>query len=76
MSADNLKAEDGAEFSGRVERLEGGIFRASCYARIDHKRSVSTETPDYRMCESANEGEEWIKRQAERRGFSKYRLMP
>ena len=76
MSAGDLKAEDGAEFFGRVELLEDGRFRASCFARIDRKQGVSTEEPKIRLFQSANEGEDWISYQAQRRGFSKYRLLP
>lgn len=49
MSAGGLKAEDGAEFFGRIEFIDEGKFRASCFARIDRKQNVSTEEPKTRM---------------------------
>jgi hypothetical protein len=71
-----LMAEDGAEFFGRVEPLEDGRFRVSCYARIDRKDSEGREEPKTRLFRSANEGEDWISYQAQRRGFAKYHLLP
>ena len=76
MSAGGLKAEDGAQFFGRVELIDEDKFRASCFARIDRKQNLSTEEPKTRMFTTANEAEDWISYQAQRRGFAKYHLLP
>ncbi|MGO8711343.1 MAG: hypothetical protein ACLQUZ_04645 [Rhizomicrobium sp.] len=69
-----MKAEDGAEFFGRIDPVDDGQFRASCYARLDHRHSVETETPDSMICPSVAVAKEWMERQAGRRGFKKYKL--
>ncbi len=70
----NLKAEDGAEFFARIEPVEGQ-FRASCPAQLDNRHSVATESPDYMMCATVEEAEQWIEREAGRRGFRQYKLL-
>jgi hypothetical protein len=71
-----LKAEDGAEFFGVVESIEGGrLFRASCHARRDHNDKVETEMREFRICPNADDAEKWIAQRAAQRGFSAYKLL-
>ena len=74
MKKSALTAENGAEFFGHIQELEGGEVRASCYAQQDHKHSVETETPEIKMVASVAAAEEWIAQQAGRRGFKKYKM--
>jgi hypothetical protein len=72
----SLKAEDGAEFFGAVESIEGGrLFRASCHARRDHNDKVETEMREFRICPNAAEAEKWIAQKAAQRGFLTYKLL-
>ena len=65
MKQPSLKAEDGAEFFGRVEPIEGQL-RASCYVRTDNR----IEGQNFKMCKSEDEVLKWIAQQAGERGFS------
>lgn len=72
----NLKAEDGAEFFGAVESIEGGrLFRASCHARRDHNDQVEAEMREFRICPNAADAEKWIAQKAAQRGFPGYKLV-
>ena len=72
----SLKAEDGAEFFGVVESIEGGrLFRASCHARRDHNDEVETEMRQFRICPNATDAEKWIAQKAAQRGFPGYKLL-
>jgi hypothetical protein len=71
-----LKAEDGAEFFGAVESIEGGrLFRASCHARRDCNDEVETEMREFRICPNAADAEKWIAQKAAQRGFPGYKLL-
>lgn len=65
----SLKAGDGAQFFGTIERMEGGLFRASCYAQL----GLETDTREFRMCPTEADAEKWIARRATRRGFLTYK---
>ena len=52
MSAGGLKAEESAEFFGRIELLEEDKFRAELLCGIDRKLNVSTEEPKTRIFKS------------------------
>jgi hypothetical protein len=69
MKRSSLKAEDGAEFFGLVEPVDG-LFRASCYA----KTTLQTEEPEFRMHASEDEALRWIGLRARQRGFHNWRL--
>jgi hypothetical protein len=72
----SLKAEDGAEFFGAVESIEGGrLFRASCHARRDHNDKVESEMREFRICPNAADAEKWIAQKAAQRGFPTYKLL-
>jgi hypothetical protein len=72
----SLKVEDGAEFFGAVESIEGGrLFRASCHARRDHNDQVETEMREFRICPNAADAEKWIAQKAAQRGFPTYKLL-
>jgi hypothetical protein len=72
MKQPALRAVDGARFFGTIDSLDNGrMFRATCYAQIDHK---STEQPEIRMFASDDEAEQWIGQEARRRGFDAYSL--
>ena len=73
MRKPSLRAEDGAEFFGVVESVEGK-FRASCYAQIDYKGGVETEEPEYFLCASEDEAVGWIELRTSQRRFPKYQL--
>jgi hypothetical protein len=64
-----LKAEDGAEFFGRVEPIEG-LFRASCYAKNAHQ----TEEREFKMHRSEDAALKWIGLRARQRGFHNWHL--
>lgn len=59
MRKPTLRAADGAEFFGVLEKIDGQ-FRVSCYGRIDHKDRVETEEPEYHLCASEDEAVRWI----------------
>lgn len=67
MKQPSLKAEDGAEFFGLVEPIEGQ-FRASCYARSNDR----AEEPEIRMHASEDGALRWIGRRAAERDFLKW----
>jgi len=72
----NLKAEDGAEFIGAVESMEGGrLFRASCHAQRDRNDQIETEMREFRICPNAADAEKWIAQKAAQRGFPGYKLL-
>ena len=72
----SLTAENGAEFFGAVESIEGGrLFRASCHARRDHDDKVETEMREFRICPNADAAEKWIAQKAAQRGFPSYKLL-
>ena len=73
MRKPSLKAEDGAQFFGVVEGVDGK-FRASCYAQIDYEDRVETEEPEYYLCTSDDEAVSWIELRTSQRGFLKYQL--
>jgi hypothetical protein len=54
MKQPSLRTEDGAEFFGLVEPIEGQ-FRASCYAKIDHQ----IEGQEFKICRSEDEALKW-----------------
>ena len=68
-----LRAEDGAQFFGVVEKIDDQ-FRVSCYAQMDHKDRIETEEPEYHLCASEGEAVKWIELRTSQRGFHKYRL--
>jgi hypothetical protein len=65
MKRPSLKAEDGAEFVGEIQRIEGGQFQASCYARNE----TQAEDPEYHTCASEDEAKNWLAAKAALRGF-------
>jgi hypothetical protein len=68
-----LKPESGAEFFGKVERLdEDRLFRASCYAQLRQNAIVESDSPKFWMCATQAAAEKWTEVQAAERGFSKY----
>ena len=70
----NLKPESGAEFFGKIEYLyEEQLFRASCYAQIQH--SAERDAPKFWMCGTQAAAEKWIEVQAALRGFPKYTVL-
>jgi len=72
----SLTAENGAEFFGAVESIEGGrLFRASCHARRDHDDKIETEMREFRICPNADAAEKWIAQKAAQRGFPSYKLL-
>ena len=72
----SLKAEDGAQFFGSLESIEGGrLVRASCHARRDHNDQVETEMREFRICPNVAEAEKWIAQKAAERGFASYTLL-
>ena len=64
-----FRPEHGATFYGCVEASEEGLYRASCYAMESYSTGVRLEEPRYHTCRTRAEGFDWIKRQANRRGF-------
>jgi hypothetical protein len=76
MKRPALLAEDGATFHGRIDQVESSRFRAECYAQLDARSHVQTEAPEYHLCFTKLEGEQWIERQAAVRGFAKWWLHP
>jgi hypothetical protein len=67
-----LRPEDGANFRGRIERIEDGRFRAECWAELDLLSSVRLEEPVYCQCNTRPEAEQWIDGQAMARGFARW----
>ena len=64
MKRPSLKPEDGAEFFGQVEPIDG-LFRASCFAKTAHQ----TEEPEFNMRASEDEALKWIGMRTRQRGF-------
>jgi len=69
MKRPSLKPEDGAEFFGLVEPIDG-LFRASCYAKTAHQ----TEEPEFKMRASEDEALKWIGMRTRQRGFPYWKL--
>jgi hypothetical protein len=75
MAEPSLRAEDGAEFFGTIERLDGGhLFRASCHVQRSIAGGVETEGREFRMCGTADAARKWIAERATKRGFTAYRF--
>ena len=67
----SLKAEDGAEFFGRVETVDGQ-FHARCFART----AQQTEEPEFMKYASEDEALRWIGLRTRERGFPNWCLTP
>jgi hypothetical protein len=76
MPQTNLKPESGAEFFGRIERLdEERLFRASCYAQLQQSGSLESDAPKFWMCATQAAAEKWIEVQAAQRGFPTFKIV-
>jgi hypothetical protein len=62
-----LKAENGARFSGRIQKTDMGP-QASFLVKLDMGGRIFTES-DLQLCETEVEAENWLKGQAAIRGF-------
>jgi hypothetical protein len=70
MPQPNLTPDSGADFFGKIERLDGErLFRASCYARLQLSGKLETDAPKFWMCATQAAAEKWIEVQAALRGF-------
>jgi hypothetical protein len=77
MRRPSLKAEDGAEFVGELQRIDDGrLFLAICYARLEYGDVTQTEDHEFHTCASEEEAEKWIAARAKQCGFAGYRLKP
>jgi hypothetical protein len=70
MPITRLRAADGATLYGSVTDTGGGRFRAAFYAAILDRPPYISESPEYRMFNTRDEGVAWIDRQAAALGFA------
>jgi hypothetical protein len=77
MKQQALLPQDGATFHGHIQTVEEAgrkRFRASCYAQLDMKSHVDTESPDIEMFNTEEDARSWIHSKAASRGFSKIQM--
>jgi hypothetical protein len=76
MPQTNLEPESGAQFFGKIERLDDErLFRASCYAQLQRSTGLEKDVPKYWMCATDAAAKKWIEVQAAQRGFPKYTIL-
>lgn len=61
--------DDGAQFRARIDKVDGGVFRACCHVVLDRLSNVFVEQPEYEMCVSEDAARLWVHNMASRRGF-------
>ena len=60
---------DGAEFHGRVDSVDDGRFRASCWAELHHRDGASLEEPEISFSYTQEHARAWIERRRAERLF-------
>lgn len=66
-----LLKEDGATFHASIEQLDDGQVRASCYAQLDSKNSLTQEMPLTAIFANERKAKDWVGHQVAIRKFDK-----